>query len=132
MPTSKTGQINQETRTLPLTAYYAKRLAELARERGFDGYLLNFECPLVGRYEQTRALAAWITLLQSEILDKVGPHGETIWCACKIFPLFLVSNSSCRYDSVVITGQLAWQDRLNSYNLPFFLSSSGIFSNYTV
>jgi len=37
-----------------------------------------------------------------------------------------------RYDSVVINGQLAWQDRLNSYNLPFFLSSSGLFSNYTV
>lgn len=37
-----------------------------------------------------------------------------------------------RYDSVIFTGQLAWQDRLNSLNLPFFLSSTSIFTNYTV
>ncbi|KAF8959452.1 glycoside hydrolase family 85 protein [Flammula alnicola] len=116
MPISKTGQVGQATSslTLPLSPHYAKVLAELARERGFDGYLLNFECPLAGGLEQTRALAAWITLLQSEILNKVGPHGETIW-----------------YDSIVINGHLAWQDRLNSYNLPFFLSSTSLFSNYT-
>ncbi|KDR71031.1 hypothetical protein GALMADRAFT_801556 [Galerina marginata CBS 339.88] len=116
MPTSKTGQVGKSpaSLTLPLSPHYAKVLAELARERGFDGYLLNFECPLSGGLEQTRALAAWITLLQSEILAKVGPHGQTLW-----------------YDSVVINGQLAWQDRLNSYNLPFFLSSTGLFSNYT-
>ncbi|KAH9483196.1 Cytosolic endo-beta-N-acetylglucosaminidase 1 [Psilocybe cubensis] len=116
MPTSKTGQVGQSATclTLPLSPHYARVLADLARERGFDGYLLNFECPLAGGVEQTRALAAWITLLHSEILEKVGPHGETLW-----------------YDSVVINGRLAWQDRLNSYNLPFFLSSSGFFSNYT-
>ncbi|TFK35083.1 glycoside hydrolase family 85 protein [Crucibulum laeve] len=116
MPSSKTGHVEQPTESfsLPLSPHYARVLAELARERGFDGYLLNFECPLQGKTEQTRALAAWITLLQAEILDKVGPHGETIW-----------------YDSVIVTGRLAWQDRLNSLNLPFFLSSSGLFSNYT-
>jgi endo-beta-N-acetylglucosaminidase D len=37
-----------------------------------------------------------------------------------------------RYDSVTFTGQLRWQDRLNSLNLPFFLSSSSFFANYTV
>ncbi|KAF8075804.1 glycoside hydrolase family 85 protein [Lyophyllum atratum] len=100
--------------SLPLSPHYAKLLAELAWQRGFDGYLLNFECALEGGIEQTRTLAAWITLLQSEILAKVGSHGETIW-----------------YDSVIITGQLRWQDRLNSRNLPFFLSSSSIFTNYT-
>lgn len=71
--------------TLPLSPYYATVLAELARERGFDGYLLNFECPLAGGVEQTRALAAWITLLHSEILEKVGPHGETLWYVSTIF-----------------------------------------------
>ncbi|PPQ73301.1 hypothetical protein CVT26_015330 [Gymnopilus dilepis] len=116
MPSSKTGQVGSSptSLTLPLSPHYATVLAELARERGFDGYLLNFEVPLAGQFEQTRTLAAWITLLQSEILAKVGPHGQTLW-----------------YDSVVINGQLAWQDRLNSYNLPFFLSSTGLFSNYT-
>jgi mannosyl-glycoprotein endo-beta-N-acetylglucosaminidase len=81
MPQSKTGQVNQPTSplTLPLSPHYARVLAELARERGFDGYLLNFECPLMGGVEQTRAVAAWITLLQSEILARVGAHGETHW-----------------------------------------------------
>ena len=81
MPLSKTGRVNQSpsSLTLPLSPHYARVLAELARERGFDGYLLNFECPLVGSFEQTRALAAWITLLQSEILARVGTHGETHW-----------------------------------------------------
>ena len=81
MPLSKTGQVNQSTSslTLPLSPHYAKVLAELARERGFDGYLLNFECPLAGSVEQTRVVAAWITLLQSEILARVGAHGETHW-----------------------------------------------------
>ena len=81
MPISKSGQVNQSSSslTLPLSPHYARVLAELARERGFDGYLLNFECPLVGGVEQTRVVAAWITLLHSEILARVGPHGETHW-----------------------------------------------------
>lgn len=37
-----------------------------------------------------------------------------------------------RYDSVVVTGDLRWQDRLNNYNLPFFIPSTGFFTNYTV
>ena len=81
MPRSKHGQVHNSTSplTLPLSPHYARVLAELARERGFDGYLLNFECPLLGGLEQTRALSAWITVLQSEILARVGPHGETHW-----------------------------------------------------
>ncbi|KAF9530919.1 glycosyl hydrolase family 85-domain-containing protein [Crepidotus variabilis] len=115
-PSSKTGQVDQVSSpaVIPMSPHYARVLAELARDRGFDGYLLNFECALDGSLEQTRALAAWITVLQSEILDKVGPHGETLW-----------------YDSIVMIGALAWQDRLNSFNLPFFLSSTGFFTNYT-
>jgi mannosyl-glycoprotein endo-beta-N-acetylglucosaminidase len=87
MPLSKTGQVNESASslTLPLSAHYARVLAELARERGFDGYLLNVECSLVGGVEQTRAVAAWITLLHTEILARVGAHGETHW--------FVVSNS---------------------------------------
>lgn len=118
--------------TLPLSPYYAKLLAELARERGFDGYLLNFECRLGGSLEQTRALSAWITLLQSEILNKVGPHGETLWYRPNYLLVWTAHALCYRYDSVIINGELAWQDRLNSYNLPFFLSSTGLFSNYTV
>jgi endo-beta-N-acetylglucosaminidase D len=52
------------------------------------------------------------------------------------FNLIFSPNASerhcARYDSVVVDGKLSWQDRLNNYNLPFFLASSGIFTNYTV
>ncbi|KAK1234908.1 hypothetical protein PQX77_001870 [Marasmius sp. AFHP31] len=113
--TKKTHSHSQpKTPTLPLTPHYARLLAELAKQRGFDGYLLNFECPLRGGVEQTRALAAWITLLRGELGRRVGGWVEVSW-----------------YDSVVFTGQLAWQDRLNSWNLPFFLAADSIFTNYT-
>jgi len=77
----RTGQVDQDSSTfaIPLSLHYARLLATLARDKGFDGYLLNLECPLGGSFEQTRALAAWITALQSELLDKVGSHAETIW-----------------------------------------------------
>ncbi|KAJ8518531.1 hypothetical protein ONZ45_g4430 [Pleurotus djamor] len=116
LPTSRTKPTvdTARNRSLPASAHYARLLADLARDRGFDGYLLNFECPLQGGFEQTRALTVWISLLRSELNAKVGSHAEVIW-----------------YDSVVITGQLAWQDRLNAYNLPFFLPSTGFFTNYT-
>ncbi|KAF7776476.1 CAZyme family GH85 [Agaricus bisporus var. burnettii] len=100
--------------TLPISSHYAIALADLAAERGFDGYLLNFECVLTGGVEQARSLAAWITLLQSELVKRVGPHAETVW-----------------YDSVIFTGSLAWQNRLNSFNLPFFIPSTSFFSNYS-
>ncbi|KAF9027236.1 hypothetical protein BDZ89DRAFT_1067058 [Hymenopellis radicata] len=116
LPKSKTGPAKQHShsQSIPVSPHYARLLAALAYEHGFDGYLLNFECPLQGGLEQTRALSAWITILQDELREKVGNHAEVIW-----------------YDSVIVTGQLAWQDRLNSLNLPFFLSSHGLFGNYT-
>lgn len=105
---------NSTSLSLPLSPHYARLLAALALQRGFDGYLLNFECPLQGGVEQTRVLAAWIALLRSELVRTVGDHAECIW-----------------YDSTIFTGALAWQDRLNSLNLPFFLASTGFFTNYT-
>ncbi|KAH7921986.1 glycoside hydrolase family 85 protein [Leucogyrophana mollusca] len=102
------------TATLPLSKHYARLLAEVAYQRGFDGYLLNFECPLRGGPEQARTLAAWIQILRTELQAKVGVHAQAVW-----------------YDSVIFNGQLRWQDRLNSLNLPFFLSSDTFFTNYT-
>ncbi|KZT23206.1 glycoside hydrolase family 85 protein [Neolentinus lepideus HHB14362 ss-1] len=115
LPQSNTGPaVASGDNSLPVSMHYARLLADLAVERGFDGYLLNFECPLRGSVEQTQALCAWISMLQSELWEKVGPHAEVIW-----------------YDSVIITGQLRWQDRLNALNLPFFIPSTGFFTNYT-
>ena len=90
-------------------------MADLARQRGFDGYLLNVECALAGGSEQARALTAWIDLLRHYLKTAVGDHAEAIW-----------------YDSVIYTGDLAWQDRLNNYNLVFYPPSTGFFTNYSV
>ncbi|KXN88355.1 Cytosolic endo-beta-N-acetylglucosaminidase [Leucoagaricus sp. SymC.cos] len=116
LPHSSTGTAVQSftPSTLPISPHYAIALAELAAERGFDGYLLNFECYLQGGLEQARALAAWIDLLESELVKRVGAHAEVSW-----------------YDSVIFNGSLSWQNRLNSWNLPFFIPSTSFFSNYS-
>jgi mannosyl-glycoprotein endo-beta-N-acetylglucosaminidase len=62
-----------------MSPHYARLLADLALQRGFDGYLLNFECTLGGGPEQARALAAWISVLRAELILKVGPHAHVIW-----------------------------------------------------
>lgn len=85
----------------------------MARQRGFDGYLLNFECQLKGRLNQSRALTTWVSLLTNALKRIVGEHAECVW-----------------YDSVIIDGSLKWQNRLNSLNLPFFFPSSSFFANY--
>ncbi|TFK67272.1 hypothetical protein BDN72DRAFT_843297 [Pluteus cervinus] len=97
----------------PLSAQYATTLANLAYQRGFDGWLMNFEANLEGGGDQARAVSAWLTILQTEMEAKIGSHVETIW-----------------YDSVVTDGYVYYQNRLNALNLPFFLSSTGLFTNY--
>lgn len=66
---------------IPLSAHYAELLAELAHARGFDGWLLNFECPLAGGEQEARLVAAWITLLKDAMQRRVGAHSEVVWCA---------------------------------------------------
>ncbi|KAI0092885.1 glycosyl hydrolase family 85-domain-containing protein [Irpex rosettiformis] len=103
-----------ENSSLPVSRHYARLLADLAYQRGFDGYLLNIETPLRGGIDRCRTLSTWIALLEIELKKRVGAHAQVIW-----------------YDSVILNGQLIWQDRLNGFNLPFFLPSTGFFTNYT-
>ncbi|EKM58962.1 glycoside hydrolase family 85 protein [Phanerochaete carnosa HHB-10118-sp] len=115
LPQSTSGPARPSpANSLPASSHYARLLANLAYQRGFDGYLLNFEAPLRGGVEQTRALTLWIGLLERELKRLVGEHAQVVW-----------------YDSVIINGQLRWQDRLNAFNLPFFLPSTSFFTNYT-
>jgi mannosyl-glycoprotein endo-beta-N-acetylglucosaminidase len=72
-------QSNTSTGKIPLSRRYAVLLAELAYQRGFDGYLLNFEYKLKDGTEQARALAAWILLLRAELQAKVGPQAQAMW-----------------------------------------------------
>lgn len=117
LPPSVTGPASPEQTppSFPVSPHYARALTELARQRGFDGYLLNVECALRGGPEQTRALTAWIDLLRYYLKTEIGGHTDVIW-----------------YDSVIYTGALAWQDRLNNHNLIFYPPSTGFFTNYSV
>ena len=101
LPKSRSGQAIPVSTTLPVSPHYARLLAELAAQRGFDGYLLNFECPLRGGIEQTRALAAWITILQAELESRMGSHARAIWYVLFWINITLTSNR-------VYIGTIAW------------------------
>ena len=78
--------------------FYAKKLAEVAKELAFDGYLMNFECQI----EQPEVLIEWLGVLREE-LHKSAPGSLLIW-----------------YDSVLHDGQLRWQSALNNKNYRYF------------
>ena len=120
MIAGKPPPIEGDEYTLPasgmsVSSYYAKVLAGLAKERGFDGWLLNIEIDMAEGPSAARGLAAWLTVFRKEIVKAVGEHGKVLM-----------------YDSVITRGNLVWQERVNSRNLPFFLSSDGLFTNYEV
>lgn len=80
LPSSQTGPAYPPSRSVwPISRHYARVLADLAYQRGFDGYLVNVENALEGGVEQTRALASWVALLESELRDRIGGHAEVVW-----------------------------------------------------
>ena len=66
--------------------FYARKLAEIAKHYGFDGYLMNFECKI----EDTNILLEWLSVLREE-MRKAVPGSLVIW-----------------YDSVLHDGELRW------------------------
>jgi mannosyl-glycoprotein endo-beta-N-acetylglucosaminidase len=77
--TTITSQHTNPSSTVPLSSHYAKALARLSADLGFDGWLLNFECPLKGGLVQTHLLSAWITILRRELQLLVGSHAQVVW-----------------------------------------------------
>ncbi|KAK7305920.1 hypothetical protein VNO77_43833 [Canavalia gladiata] len=90
---------------------YAERLAELAVDLGFDGWLINMEVKLdPGKISNLKEFVYHL----SSTMHSSLPGSLVIW-----------------YDSVTIDGKLDWQDQLNENNKPFFDICDGIFVNYT-
>ncbi|KAL5171018.1 Cytosolic endo-beta-N-acetylglucosaminidase 1 [Glycine soja] len=90
---------------------YAERLAELAADLGFDGWLINMEVNLdPGQISNLKEFVAHLSLTMHSSV----PGSLVIW-----------------YDSVTVDGKLNWQDQLNEHNKPFFDICDGIFVNYT-
>jgi mannosyl-glycoprotein endo-beta-N-acetylglucosaminidase len=83
LPQAQDVSINspQPSGSIALSSHYACLLAELAYQRGFDGYLLNFESSLSPGIQQaqSRALASWITILQSKLQERIGAHAQAVW-----------------------------------------------------
>ncbi|KAK9701298.1 hypothetical protein K7432_011784 [Basidiobolus ranarum] len=93
--------------------FYANQLANIAECYGFDGWLLNIENVFSNLEEDTVHMINFIRILTEQMHKKI-PHSKVIW-----------------YDSVTVEGLLAWQNRLNLLNFPFFEVCDGIFLNYT-
>ncbi|XP_014664041.1 PREDICTED: cytosolic endo-beta-N-acetylglucosaminidase-like [Priapulus caudatus] len=90
---------------------FARTLIDICRYYRFDGYLVNIENPIVPG-EQLVNLIYFVSHLTREMRAAL-PHARVVW-----------------YDSVTVTGELAWQNELNDDNKVFFDSSDGIFLNY--
>ncbi|CDW80610.1 cytosolic endo-beta-n-acetylglucosaminidase [Stylonychia lemnae] len=88
--------------------FYARKLVEIAKCFGFDGYLMNFECEV----KEVETLLTWLEFLTTEIHKEI-PGSLIIW-----------------YDSVIHSGELKWQKRLNELNYKFFLVTDGFFTDY--
>jgi mannosyl-glycoprotein endo-beta-N-acetylglucosaminidase len=89
---------------------YANKFAHLAKEFGFDGYLLNFEVN-VNPYLIPK-LISFLIILRAK-LKELNPNAQLIW-----------------YDSVTESGMLSWQSQLNKNNSKFFDVTDGIFLDY--
>ncbi|XP_002520784.3 cytosolic endo-beta-N-acetylglucosaminidase 1 [Ricinus communis] len=89
---------------------YAERLAELAADLGFDGWLMNIEVELEAK--QIPNLKEFVSHL-TQIMHSTVPGSLVIW-----------------YDSVTVNGRLIYQNQLNENNKPFFDICDGIFANY--
>ncbi|KAL4189599.1 hypothetical protein AMTRI_Chr08g207970 [Amborella trichopoda] len=90
---------------------YADRLAEIAVELGFDGWLINMEVAL--DVKQIPNLKEFVDYL-TRSMHSLAPGSLVIW-----------------YDSVTKDGILSWQNQLNDLNKPFFDLCDGIFVNYS-
>eukprot|EP00752_Nemacystus_decipiens_P002453 g2310.t1 len=114
----------------------AEKLARIAADHGFDGWLVNIENKVdPGRNVDVlvhfvRSLTARMRAATSSPAagrrDEHGSAGSSSSSSSR--------NDGCTvlwYDSVTMDGELKWQDRLNRKNRRFFDACDGIFSNYT-
>ena len=105
-------EIFENAQDLTLLDQVAKKLVDVAMQYQFDGWLINIESKL--KPFATVRLVEFLNLL-TEYTHQYIQNGIVIW-----------------YDSVIHpSGQLKWQNELNSLNKCFFDVCDGIFLNYT-
>ncbi|KIJ27395.1 glycoside hydrolase family 85 protein [Sphaerobolus stellatus SS14] len=147
------------TAVLPFSTSSAFQLMKLAKERRFDGYLLNIETDLnflppaecyPGGAQEREEDAEFFRkekeafgaprCLPAEIKDRQERRMKRNALAlCNWTKWFTEVGKKIVgphweviwYDSVTMEGKLQWQDALTLANAPFFMNSHGIFTNYT-
>lgn len=82
-----------------------KQLKDIANYYNFDGWIFNCETPV------TSTIAGQIATLVAQL--DTAYAGDVIW-----------------YDSMLQSGNISYQNRLNANNAYFFTHSEGLFTNY--
>ncbi|XP_046893879.1 cytosolic endo-beta-N-acetylglucosaminidase [Hypomesus transpacificus] len=88
----------------------ADRLVQITHYYGFDGWLINIENTL--NEVAVKNTPLFLRYLTDQVHERV-PGSLVLW-----------------YDSVLVDGQLKWQNELNQSNQVFFDACDGIFTNY--
>ena len=102
---------NEILRTPENQNQFVQKLTEIAKNVGFDGWLLNIE----NKIDKSK-IPDLIKIVEdlTKAMHDSDPDSLVIW-----------------YDSVTIEGDLKWQNSLNDLNSAFFDVCDGIFLNYT-
>ncbi|XP_017056311.1 cytosolic endo-beta-N-acetylglucosaminidase isoform X2 [Drosophila ficusphila] len=104
------GRLDEVLATEESVSRTVEALTRLCGHFGFEGWLVNVEVKVPQRNMPN--LYRFVQELTSATESRV-PHGRVFW-----------------YDSVTESGQLLWQNELNSRNVEFFRRSHGTLINY--
>ncbi|KAI8804285.1 glycosyl hydrolase family 85-domain-containing protein [Cladochytrium replicatum] len=91
--------------------YFANKLVEIAEYFKFDGWFFNIEHDFKTSVDASNML--WFLRYITDKMHERIPNSLVLW-----------------YDSVTVSGDLRWQNRVSDHNLPFLLVTDGIFLNY--
>lgn len=103
---------NEPKREKIFNPFLADKLVDIAEYYCLDGIFFNIENKLPS-YKDVSVFIEFLSYIR-EKLHRVIPHSKVIW-----------------YDSVTVGGDLHWQNKLTTLNLPFLNACDGIFLNYT-
>eukprot|EP01018_Ginkgo_biloba_P000094 Gb_18481 [translate_table: standard] len=113
---------------------YAERLAELAIQLGFDGWLNSIETHAFIFAKSANPLKSSSLTINMEValeLEQITHLKHFVDHLTVSMHNSLPGSLVIWYDSVTKDGDLDWQNQLNEKNKPFFDICDGIFTNYT-
>jgi hypothetical protein len=105
--------------------FLAKVLADIAKQYGFDGYLVNIEKSFPNN--------SWIKHLQPflvQLRQELGDSMQLVWYVIPDKYSISELTAGTRYDALTIYNKVSYQNQLNTYNLPFAKACGSILANY--